>query len=120
VSIRAPRETKVVWYNPSSMWTANVAIRVGRDALYKTISDSNSRLMGQARLDWRVQLLLIILAALVLRGIFFVGFGLGDDLGYIASADLLLDGRYPSLTPGSFSSNRKWRTTRRTSQIPIS
>ena len=54
--------------------------------------------MGQAAgLGWRLQLLLIIVAAFVLRGIFFVGFALGDDLGYVASADLVLNGHYPSL-----------------------
>ena len=60
--------------------------------------------MGQAAgLGWRLQLLLIIAAACVLRGIFFVGFALGDDLGYVASADLVLNGHYPSLTLNQYA-----------------
>jgi hypothetical protein len=49
--------------------------------------------------DWRVQLFLILVSAAVLRCIFFVGFGLGDDLGYIGHADSILAGRYPPLDP---------------------
>jgi 4-amino-4-deoxy-L-arabinose transferase-like glycosyltransferase len=49
--------------------------------------------------DWRVQLGLILVSAIVLRATFFVGFGLGDDLGYIGHADEILAGRYPPLDP---------------------
>jgi hypothetical protein len=49
--------------------------------------------------DPRVQLALILLVALALRAHFFVGFGLGDDLGYIGHADLILNGQYPPLDP---------------------
>jgi 4-amino-4-deoxy-L-arabinose transferase-like glycosyltransferase len=42
---------------------------------------------------------LILIAAAVLRGLFFVGFGLGDDLGYIGHADRILAGGYPPLDP---------------------
>ncbi|MPZ20806.1 MAG: hypothetical protein GEV06_23285 [Luteitalea sp.] len=49
--------------------------------------------------DWRLQLALILLSAALLRGLFFVGFGLGDDLGYIAHVDEILAGRYPPLDP---------------------
>jgi len=51
------------------------------------------------RLDRRLQLLLILAAAVALRLAFFVGFGLGDDLGYIAHADTILSGDYPPLDP---------------------
>ena len=49
--------------------------------------------------DWRLQLVLVLLSAIVLRTLFFVGFGLGDDLGYIGHADSILAGRYPPLDP---------------------
>jgi uncharacterized membrane protein YhaH (DUF805 family) len=49
--------------------------------------------------DWRLQLILVLIAAIVLRAIFFVGFGLGDDLGYIGHADSILAGHYPPLDP---------------------
>ena len=51
------------------------------------------------RNDLRVQLALILLLAIALRAIFFVGFGLGDDLGYVGHADTILAGRYPPLDP---------------------
>ena len=47
--------------------------------------------------DWRLQLALVLVAAVSLRAIFFVGFGLGDDLGYIGHADAILGGHYPPL-----------------------
>jgi hypothetical protein len=47
--------------------------------------------------DWRLQLALVLAAALLLRVKFFVGFGLGDDLGYIGYADKILAGSYPAL-----------------------
>jgi hypothetical protein len=47
--------------------------------------------------DWRLQLALVLAAAVILRVIFFVGFGLGDDLGYIGHADAILAGHYPPL-----------------------
>ena len=47
--------------------------------------------------DWRLQLALVLAAAVALRVIFFVGFGLGDDLGYIGHADAILAGHYPPL-----------------------
>src|SRR6185436_19609848 len=47
--------------------------------------------------DWRLQLALVLAAAIVLRTLFFVGFGLGDDLGYIGHADTILAGSYPPL-----------------------
>jgi hypothetical protein len=49
--------------------------------------------------DWRLQFFLILVSAVILRTIFFVGFGLGDDLGYIGHADSILAGRYPPLDP---------------------
>jgi 4-amino-4-deoxy-L-arabinose transferase-like glycosyltransferase len=49
--------------------------------------------------DWRLQLVLVLLSAIVLRTLFFVGFGLGDDLGYIGHADSILAGHYPPLDP---------------------
>lgn len=49
--------------------------------------------------NWRLQLALILLSAVVLRSLFFVGFGLGDDLGYLAHVDEILEGRYPPLEP---------------------
>jgi 4-amino-4-deoxy-L-arabinose transferase-like glycosyltransferase len=49
--------------------------------------------------DWRLQLGLILVSAIVLRALFFVGFGLGDDLGYIGHADSILAGHYPPLDP---------------------
>lgn len=49
--------------------------------------------------DWRLQLALVLLVALALRIVFFVGFALGDDLGYIGHADTILAGRYPPLDP---------------------
>jgi 4-amino-4-deoxy-L-arabinose transferase-like glycosyltransferase len=49
--------------------------------------------------DWRLQLFLILVSAVILRTLFFVGFGLGDDLGYIGHADSILAGRYPPLDP---------------------
>jgi 4-amino-4-deoxy-L-arabinose transferase-like glycosyltransferase len=51
------------------------------------------------RPGWRLQLALVLFAAAALRSVFFVGFGLGDDLGYIAHADEILAGRYPPLDP---------------------
>jgi hypothetical protein len=47
----------------------------------------------------RFQLALIVTTALVLRGLFFVGFALGDDLGYLGHVDLILNGGYPPLDP---------------------
>ena len=49
--------------------------------------------------SWRLQLALILLAAIAVRAIFFVGFGLGDDLGYLDHVDRILAGHYPSLDP---------------------
>jgi 4-amino-4-deoxy-L-arabinose transferase-like glycosyltransferase len=49
--------------------------------------------------NWRLQLALILLAAIAVRAIFFVGFGLGDDLGYLDHVDRILAGHYPSLDP---------------------
>ena len=46
-----------------------------------------------------MQLAQILLLAVALRALFFVGFGLGDDLGYIGHADTILAGRYPPLDP---------------------
>ena len=48
---------------------------------------------------WRLQLSAILVAAVALRALFFVGFGLGDDLAYIAHADQILSGGYPPLDP---------------------
>jgi 4-amino-4-deoxy-L-arabinose transferase-like glycosyltransferase len=50
-------------------------------------------------LNWRLQAASIVLAALVLRTLFFVGFGLGDDLGYVGHVDQILKGEYPPLDP---------------------
>lgn len=55
--------------------------------------------MDALRIDWRLQLGVILLGALAVRLVFFVGFGLGDDLGYIGHADTILNGRYPPLDP---------------------
>jgi hypothetical protein len=49
--------------------------------------------------SWPLQLVLVVAAALILRSIFFVGFALGDDLGYLAFAGEILNGRYPPLDP---------------------
>lgn len=46
-----------------------------------------------------LQLPLILVAATLLRVVFFVGFGLGDDLAYIGHADVILNGGYPPLDP---------------------
>ena len=54
------------------------------------------RLLGR---DSRVQFAAVLLLALTLRGVFFVGFALGDDLGYIGYAAEILHGRYPPLDP---------------------
>lgn len=47
--------------------------------------------------DWRFQLAALGLVALALRLMFFVGFGLGDDLGYIGHVTSILNGAYPPL-----------------------
>lgn len=44
-----------------------------------------------------VQLPLILGAAIVLRAVHFVGFGLGDDPGYVGHVDVILQGGYPPL-----------------------
>jgi len=49
--------------------------------------------------DWRLQLALILIVAIVLRLLFFVGFGLGDDHTYVDYAAQILNGRYPPLDP---------------------
>jgi 4-amino-4-deoxy-L-arabinose transferase-like glycosyltransferase len=49
--------------------------------------------------DWRLQLAVVLVSAIALRSVFFVGFGLGDDLSYIGHADQILAGRYPPLDP---------------------
>jgi hypothetical protein len=46
-----------------------------------------------------VQLALILLIGVALRSLFFVGFSLGDDLGYIGHVTTLLNGQYPPLDP---------------------
>ena len=48
---------------------------------------------------WKLQLVAILIAAAAVRALFFVGFGLGDDLTYIAHADQILGGGYPPLDP---------------------
>src|SRR5262245_24762130 len=60
----------------------------------KSASNTPSTRMAK---DWRLQLALVLLAAVLLRITFFVGFGLGDDLGYIGHADAILAGSYPPL-----------------------
>jgi 4-amino-4-deoxy-L-arabinose transferase-like glycosyltransferase len=49
--------------------------------------------------DSRVHFAAVLLLALALRSVFFVGFALGDDLGYIGHVTQILDGRYPPLDP---------------------
>lgn len=49
--------------------------------------------------DWRLQLAGILFFALALRIIFFVGFALGDDWGYINMTQIILGGEYPALEP---------------------
>jgi hypothetical protein len=49
--------------------------------------------------SWPLQLVLALACALCLRSIFFVGFALGDDLGYLALVGEILNGRYPPLDP---------------------
>ena len=49
--------------------------------------------------DPRAQLLAVVLVGLLLRSLFFVGFALGDDLGYIGHATQILQGGYPPLEP---------------------
>jgi 4-amino-4-deoxy-L-arabinose transferase-like glycosyltransferase len=42
---------------------------------------------------------IILLAALLLRSVFFVGFALGDDLAYVSRVNEILSGHYPQLDP---------------------
>ena len=49
--------------------------------------------------DSRVQLAVVLLIGVTLRSLFFVGFSLGDDLGYIGHVTTLLNGQYPPLDP---------------------
>src|SRR5262245_47956833 len=48
---------------------------------------------------WRTELLLVLAAAALLRLWCFVGFGLGDDLGYVGHAQAILKGGHPPLDP---------------------
>lgn len=50
-------------------------------------------------IDWRLTLGAIVVAAAVIRGVFFVGFGLVDDACYLYCVDHILDGGYPPLAP---------------------
>lgn len=50
-------------------------------------------------LDWRVELVLILSAAIVVRGLFFVGFGFVDDSSYLDCIGYIIEGSYPPLDP---------------------
>jgi 4-amino-4-deoxy-L-arabinose transferase-like glycosyltransferase len=49
--------------------------------------------------DWRTGLTLVLLLAIALRTVFFVGFALGDDVAYIGHVTTILGGHYPPLEP---------------------
>jgi hypothetical protein len=62
------------------------------------VINASRRALVHAVRTHRTLLAILALAAL-LRIAFFVGFGLGDDLGYIYYASEILGGHYPALAP---------------------